>query len=461
MSLRLRLTLLFTTMLGGTLLLFGSLVYGLVSLILVGQVDTILALQADSVLKELQVNAAGQFDTRKLDEFQSPDNNLVFQVWGSDLKLQFARPRGWKMPLDPSGRQAGTTVFNSSISQGVHLRVISLPLTTPRGPSGLLQVGVSLNLLDATQQVLASVLVILALLSMILAAWVASVVINRALAPLATATQIATTITKADDLSRRIPMNVPPETEIGQLISAFNDTLSRLESLFTTQRRFVADVSHELRTPLTVIKGEVGLMKKIREIDEDSLNSIEAEVDRLTRLVGNLLLLAQAESGRLPLDLKQFELDTVMLEVFQQVKTLAGDKVNLQITGIDQVSMIGDRDRIKQVLLNLLGNAVQYTPPGGLVSVSLDRVEERARIIVSDTGPGIPVEDLTHIFERFYRGEKSRSRSMGSGFGLGLSIAYWIVRNHGGSIDVSSSVGQGTSFCVWLPLTPPLLDTKN
>ena len=281
------------------------------------------------------------------------------------------------------------------------------------------------------------------------------------LAPLATATQIATTITKADDLSRRIPMNVPPETEIGQLISAFNDTLSRLESLFTTQRRFVADVSHELRTPLTVIKGEVGLMKKIREIDEDSLNSIEAEVDRLTRLVGNLLLLAQAESGRLPLDLKPFELDTVMLEVFQQVKTLAGDKVNLQITGIDQVSMIGDRDRIKQVLLNLLGNAIQYTPPGGLVSVSLDRVEERARIIVSDTGPGIPVEDLTHIFERFYRGEKSRSRSMGSGFGLGLSIAYWIVRNHGGSIDVSSSVGQGTSFCVWLPLTPPVLDNKN
>ena len=183
MSLRLRLTLLFTTMLGGTLLLFGSLVYGLVSLILVGQVDTILALQADSVLKELQVNAAGQFDTRKLDEFQSPDNNLVFQVWGSDLNLQFARPRGWKMPLDPLGRQAGTTMFNSSISQGVHLRVISLPLTTPRGPSGLLQVGVSLNLLDATQQVLASVLVILALLSMILAAWVASVVITRALGP--------------------------------------------------------------------------------------------------------------------------------------------------------------------------------------------------------------------------------------------------------------------------------------
>ncbi len=452
MPLRLRLTLLFTSMLGGTLLLFGSLVYGLVSLILVGQVDTILALQADTVLKELQVNSSGKFDTRLLDEIQPVDNNLVFQVWGSDQTLQFARPRGWQMPLDPLGRQAGTTVFNSSYSRGVHLRVVSLPLTTARGPSGILQVGVSMNLLDATQRVLASVLVILALAAMILAAWLASLVINRALAPLATATQIATTITKADDLSRRIPMNVPPETEIGQLIQAFNETLGRLEGLFTTQRRFVADVSHELRTPLTVIKGEVGLMRKIREVDDDSLNSIESEVDRLTRLVGNLLLLAQAESGRLPLDLKPVELDTVMLEVFQQVKTLAGDKVKLQISGIDQVSIIGDRDRLKQVLLNLVGNAVQYTPPGGLVSVSLDRVEERARVIVTDTGPGIPTEDLTHIFERFYRGEKSRSRSMGSGFGLGLSIAYWIVRNHGGSIDVNSQVGQGTSFCVWLPL---------
>ncbi|HMN61979.1 MAG TPA: ATP-binding protein, partial [Anaerolinea sp.] len=128
---------------------------------------------------------------------------------------------------------------------------------------------------------------------------------------------------------------------------------------------------------------------------------------------------------------------------------------NLQISGIDQVSIIADRDRIKQVLLNLVGNAVQYTPTGGLVSINLERVEDRARVIVTDTGPGIPAEDLTHIFERFYRGEKSRSRSMGSGFGLGLSIAYWIVRNHGGSIDVNSVEGQGTSFCVWLPLTPP------
>jgi two-component system OmpR family sensor kinase len=455
MSLRLRLTLLFTTLLGGTLLLFGSLVYGLVSLVLVDQVDSMLAQQSETITKVLFVNSSGLYDSRALAEFQSTNTNLIFQVWGNDRRLQFSQPRMWDEPLDPIGRQIGVTMYNTTFSQGVHLRVVSIPLTTTRGPVGTLQVAVSLALLDTTQRALASVLIFLALLSMILAAWIASLVINQALAPLATATQIATTITKADDLSRRIPLNVPPDTEIGQLIQAFNSTLSQLENLFVTQRRFVADVSHELRTPLTVIKGEVGLMRKYGEIDVDSLNSIESEVDRLTRLVGNLLLLAQAESGKLPLDLKPVELDTVLLEVFQQVKTLAGDNLNMQITGIDQISIEADRDRIKQVLLNLVGNAAQYTPAGGLVAISLDRVGDKARIIINDSGPGISSQDLPHIFERFYRGEKSRTRSMGTGFGLGLSIAYWIVRNHGGSIDVSSREGQGTTFCVWLPVNQP------
>jgi two-component system OmpR family sensor kinase len=456
MSLRLRLTLLYTSLIGGTLFLFGSLVYALVSLILIDQIDSILSQQAEALVQVLRVNAEGDFDTRLLDSFQPTDSSLLFQVWGTDRELKYARPRFWRDPLDPLAAQMGRTMFNSAYSRGTHLRVISIPLLTRRGPSGLLQVGVSQSLLDTTQQALASILIALALLSMTLAAAFGSWIIHRALAPLATATQIATTITRADDLSRRIPLEGPPDTEIGQLIEAFNETFSRLENLFLAQRRFVADVSHELRTPLTVIKGEVSLMRKMRQIDEESLNSIEAEVDRLTRLVGNLLLLAHAESGKLPLELKPVELDTVLLEVFQQMRTLAGDKVTLQIQEIDQVSIIGDRDRLKQVFFNLIGNAIQYTPQGGLVSIQLGWVGENARVIISDNGPGIPAEDLPHIFERFYRGEKSRTRSQGSGFGLGLSIAYWIVRNHGGSIDVHSVEGQGTTFSVWLPKTPPV-----
>jgi signal transduction histidine kinase len=131
---------------------------------------------------------------------------------------------------------------------------------------------------------------------------------------------------------------------------------------------------------------------------------------------------------------------------------LAGDRIHLQLIEIDQIQVNGDRDRLKQVFLNLVGNAVQYTPNGGKVTISLQAVENRAKVVVCDTGPGIPQEDLPHIFERFYRGEKSRTRSPSSGFGLGLSIAYWIVRSHQGTIEVESVEGQGTTFTVWLPI---------
>jgi len=456
MTLRLRLTLLYTTLMGGTLLVFGSLVYGLISVVLLNQIDMLLMKQAASIMNVLRVNSAGQFDAQILARFVPDDNSLVFQVWGTDRRLQYTWPNSWQQALDAAGRQSGRAVVASNINHGAHMRVLTIPLLTPRGPAGTLQVGVSLSIVDATQRSLAAILVLLSLLSMALAALIALLTINRALAPLATVTQIASTITRADDLSRRIPLAGTPDDEVGTLIQAFNETLSRLENLFGTQRRFVSDVSHELRTPLTVIKGEVSLMRKMGKtgggVDEEALQSIEAEVDRLTRMVGNLLLLGQAESGKLPLDLKPVELDTILLEVFQQVRTLASGKLSVQIGEIEQLTLQADRDRLKQVLLNIASNAVQYTPANGLVTLSLVRQEDQARVTIADTGPGIPAADLPHIFERFFRGEKSRTRSPGSGFGLGLSIAYWIVRSHGGTIDVSSREGKGTTFIILLPL---------
>jgi len=260
-------------------------------------------------------------------------------------------------------------------------------------------------------------------------------------------------ITQADDLSRRIPYQGPAEDELGQLIHSFNKTLGRLESQFHMQRRFMADVGHELRTPLTVVKGNVDLMRRMGSTDEESLSSIESEVDRLTRLVGDLLLLAQAESGKITLDRRTMELDTLVLEALSQMRVLVRDKLQLRLGDIDQVLVCGDRDRLKQVLVNLIGNSIKYTPSGGEVVVGLGKEGNQARLTVRDNGPGIPAEDLPHIFERFYRGEKSRTRTQdGKGFGLGLSIAYWIVRNHGGRIEVDSTEGHGTTFCVWLPL---------
>ena len=232
-------------------------------------------------------------------------------------------------------------------------------------------------------------------------------------------------------------------------------TLEQLENLFNTQRRFLTDVSHELRTPLTVIKGNISLLKKLGEADQELLSIIDSEVDRLTRLVGNMLLLAQAESGKLPLSLKPVELDTILLEVFQQMQSVTGSRTRIHLEEIDQVQVIGDRDRIKQVLLNLVSNAIHYSHGGGDVYLALRKQENHAEIAVRDTGPGISEEDLPHIFERFYRGEKSRKRSQEGGFGLGLSIAYWIVKNHGGEIDVQSKLKEGSTFTIRLPYQPP------
>jgi signal transduction histidine kinase len=340
------------------------------------------------------------------------------------------------------------------VSQGSsQLRVYTVPLAVGNRLVGSLQVGSRLDVVIATQRSLSIVLMVgasLATLAAGLAAWFST---RQALLPLDSVTKTALQITRADDLSRRIPYSGPPGDEVGQLITAFNQTLSRLENLFHTQRRFLADVGHELRTPLTVIKGNVGLMRRIHEFDTEALETIEDEADRLSRMVGDLLLLAQAESGKIPLANELVEVDTLLLEVMAQMRVLARDKLKLRLGNIDQVLVCGDRDRLKQVIVNLVGNAINYTPPGGEVVVGLGKTGEMAQLTITDNGAGIRPEDLPHIFERFYRGEKARTRQRdGKGYGLGLSIAYWIVRNHGGRIEVTSTLGKGSTFCVWLPL---------
>jgi signal transduction histidine kinase len=275
---------------------------------------------------------------------------------------------------------------------------------------------------------------------------------GAALQPLEQVTGTALQITRADDLSKRIPSVGPPTGEVGQLIQAFNDTLERLENLFQAQRRFLADVSHELRTPLTGIRGNVDLIRQFGEADEESLEAISSEVERMTRMVQDLLLLAQAETGKLPLAQDTVELDTLMLEVYRQAKVLANDRIQLKIIREDQARIIGDRDRLKQVILNLVSNAIEHTPNDGEVSLDLLCDGTNARLTVSDTGQGIPEQDLPHIFERFYRRDPSRSRRYGGGAGLGLSIAYWITRSHDGTIEVGSIEGEGSKFTVVLPL---------
>ncbi|MHB0988642.1 MAG: sensor histidine kinase [Bellilinea sp.] len=454
MSLRLRLTLLYTSILGGVLLVFGILVYTLITVTLLDSIDSRLATASQQLIDRLRITSADQFDPRSVASYQ-PTENLLFQVWDLEGNLQLTRPVGLLDVLDENGLRVGQSFYSSKTVSGDRIRVLSVPLKTSRGPVGVLQVGLSLALVDVVQRTLIGVLVLLTIILMLLVGLSTWFLTRQALAPLATVTEVATRITQADDLSRRIPASKAGGDEVGKLIQAFNETLERLENLFNTQRRFTADVSHELRTPLTVIKGEVGLMRLTGSVDEESIGNIEREVDRLTRLVGDLLLLSQAESGRLTLDMAEVDLDTVLLEVYQQARTLAGDKVTVSLSEIDQVHIIGDRDRLKQVLLNLAANAIQYSPAGKSVTLGLQRADDRVKLFVQDTGPGISPKDLPHIFDRFFRAERSRKRSSSSGFGLGLSIADWIVKKHNGRIEVSSEEGQGTLFTVWLPMTQP------
>ena len=264
---------------------------------------------------------------------------------------------------------------------------------------------------------------------------------------------VARQITRADDLSRRVPYANRPD-EIGDLARAFNQTLERLERLFRTQQRLLADVSHELRTPLTAIRGNLDLIERIGEADPESITAIQVEIERMTRLVGDLLLLARADSGGLPLDKQPVELDNILFDIYRQVVVL-NPPVDVKLVDVDQVIVLGDDDRLKQLFINLVENAIKYTPVGGDVKLSLSKKAGWAYFEVTDTGIGIPPENLPHIFDRFYRVDKARARSHG-GSGLGLSIAKWIATAHGGAIRVKSQPGEGATFTVTLPVYEPV-----
>ena len=455
MSLRARLTLFYTVVLGVVLVLFGLAVYGLVSVVQLRQVDATLERTARDLILVTRINDEGDF---VLSERVSLDPSVIIQIWDTSNRLVGLTPSvepdsPFRQPLDSASFSSTVPVYNSVTIGSVHFRVLTVPLHSGDTPIGVLQSGTSLTIIDGLRNEIVGYLIVLSVIGIILAGMFGLMTGRRALTPLAAVTDTALQITRADDLSRRIPTRGIVDDEVGKLITAFNDTLGRLEKLFATQRRFVADIGHELRTPLTVIRGNIDLMRRMGIEDQQSLHSIELEVDRLARLVEDLLILAQAESGKLPMDRRRVELDTLLLEVFSQSHVLAADRVKLEIEKIDQVLVCGDRDRLKQVVLNLVANAIKYTAEGGKVTVSLSKQNGQGVFSVKDTGMGIPAEDLPHVFERFYRGDKSRSRSKdGAGFGLGLSIAYWIVRNHGGEINVESKLNRGSTFTVHLPL---------
>jgi heavy metal sensor kinase len=264
----------------------------------------------------------------------------------------------------------------------------------------------------------------------------------------------------ASNLNARIP--VPQNNnELGRLAVIFNDLLARLDQSFGQQRRFMADASHELRTPVAVICGEseVALSRPDRESGEyrESLAIVHDEGRRLTRMVEELFMLARADAGEYPLVLADFYLDESMSECVRSVRSLAAQKT-LQIRyqpPEKEIAFRGDESLIRRMVLNLLHNAIKYTPENGQVSVSMKADRKQCEIVLKDTGHGIPEDAQPHIFDRFFRVDKARSREEslnGTGAGLGLSIAKWAAELHGGKIVLDHSDPGGTTFIIWLPI---------
>ena len=288
------------------------------------------------------------------------------------------------------------------------------------------------------------------LLISILGGWFLS---KASLHPVDEITRSAKEIT-ASNLSRRLP--VPKsDDEIRRLSETLNDMISRLESSFGQIRQFTADASHELRTPLTILTGEIELALRSRKKPEeyqDVLSSALQEVLRLSRVVEYLLLLSRADMGQILIDLEKINL-TEMLADLADAATVLGAPKNIYITYRHTENLIieGDQAKVYQIFLNLVDNAVKYTPEGGLISITIHRDGKFAEVRVRDTGIGISAEHQKKIFDRFYRVDRARSRELG-GAGLGLSIVQWKVEVHGGDIRVESEPGQGSTFIVRLPL---------
>ncbi len=331
------------------------------------------------------------------------------------------------------------------------------PITGSPEVEGVLQAATRLDLLDQFANELRKYYLTGAIIIVLVVAGGSYLVAGRALRVVNKVTEQAHQIETSQDLSQRIH---EPGTndEVGNLARTFNQMLDRLEKAFAAQRRFVADSSHELRTPITVIRGNLHLMRKTTDPAErtELINITEGEISRLNRMVNDLLYMAQMQAGYdLKPVLRPVELDSLLLDVFALARSMAALKEQkIVLVHEDIASTSGDRDQLQHLLLNLLDNAVKYTPEHGVVTLGLWADEGWARVEVGDTGPGVSEEDMPLLFDRFFRSQNARKTAR-DGAGLGLSIVKAIADAHNGRVEIFSQVGDGTTFRVWLPVAEP------
>jgi heavy metal sensor kinase len=383
----------------------------------------------------------------RLIRISRPDGTLLY-VSGTPSDMSFEPARVPNVQVGPG--QTKATVFPDE-----HLLLLTVPFAV-RGSTFLVEVGASTlegeNLLRGFLLTLALGLPVM----LALAVGGGSLLVKEALAPVHRVTDAAREIT-FHNLSRRLPV---PETgdEVQHLSLALNEMIERLDEAFQHAGRFTADASHELRTPLTVMRGELESVVQdgtLKPQVRARIGSVLEETERLARIVEDLFAISRLEAGEALLERTRLDLSNLVVSTAEQMSLLAEDKgIEVRCLGDECVEVEGDRARLKQVVVNLLDNAVKYTPSGGRIWLETHRSAGRAIFEVADTGPGIPEVALPFVFDRFFRADGMRTGGGEGGAGLGLAIVRLICAAHGGTVSAGNDPAGGCRVRVSLPLAP-------
>jgi signal transduction histidine kinase len=458
MSIRLRLTLLYSGILALTLIVLGVVLLVSVSQISLRTLGETLREDARRLIyaREFRLDRLG-YDPRRI---AVPDTYIQTVAPTGAIIARSVNLGDFELPVDGDDLRTavdGVPWTNVVVTENGRLFVVNYPVVVRGQLVGIVQLARSLAEQDEALLTLRRTLIIGSAFVIVLAFVVGWFLAGAALRPIQRITDTAQLIGAQRDFDRRVDYRGPPD-EVGQLATTFNGMLNELqeahqqtEQTLQQQRRFVADASHELRTPLTTIRGNLGLLKRRPPIAADDeravVDDMVEETDRLIRLTNDLLTLARSDAGRA---LRHDPVPIVPLsdDICRQARLLAEQRT-IACEDVPEVSVLGDQDAIKQVLLILLDNALKYTPAGGTITIGAEKTDRAVNIRIADTGPGIAPDDLPHIFERFYRSDESRT---GAGAGLGLAIAKELIEAQQGKISVASEVGKGSTFIVMLPV---------
>ncbi len=458
-SIRTRLTFWYVGVFAGVLLLFGGLTGSFLFLQLRSQLDHYAIQDIETIEGLLNFDSAGRLTLRE-DYHNHPESKQVLERLvevrspGGSVLYRNERLRGQALggASFPGEGEEGYSIRSARIADGTRVRLVSRRHILSGQPL-VIRLAYSEEPIWARFDELAFASLLAVPIVLALAGLAGYLLARRVLAPLQEMACQAEQIT-SDRLHERLPA-AEVSDELGHLARVFNSLLARLEQSFEQLRRFTSDASHELRTPLTSIRsvGEVALQKDgSREDYRDTIGSMLEEVNRLTALVDSLLTISRADAGRIKLHPTSFSAIDLAREAAGLFEVLIEEKdQHITVEGDEGLSITGDRVFLRQAVVNIIHNAVKYSPSGGAISVSVhDDPAGGIRLDVVDSGPGIAPEDADRIFDRFYRVDESRSRD-GGGAGLGLSIAQWAVRLHGGDIRLRTGLGQGSLFQICLP----------